>query len=125
MHSLQPTVKNIQLRCQQIEFNFGDCGRWPDLKVIPLLRTAWPLGCGIQTMVKDVSAEHLSGVAMGLTNMAIMGIGAMMFQPLIGILAHSRGQEVPGATTLSVIILAQLLALAVLLAGRSRVARSE
>jgi MFS family permease len=76
------------------------------------------------TMVKDVSAEHLSGVAMGLTNMAIMGIGAMLFQPLIGILAHARGQEVPGATTLSVIIVAQLLALAVLLGGRFRAARS-
>ena len=76
------------------------------------------------TMVKDESPEHLSGVAMGLTNMAIMGIGAMLFQPLIGILAHARGQEVPGATTLSVIILAQLLALAVLRAGRSTAARA-
>ena len=76
------------------------------------------------TMVKDESPEHLSGVAMGLTNMAIMGIGAMLFQPLIGILAHARGQEVPGATTLSVIILAQLLALAVLQAGRSTAARA-
>jgi len=56
--------------------------------------------------------------------MAIMGIGAMLFQPLIGILAHARGQEVPGATTLSVIIIAQLLALAVLRAGRSRPPRA-
>lgn len=76
------------------------------------------------TMVKDESPDHLSGVAMGLTNMAIMGIGAMLFQPLIGILAHARGQEVPGATTLSVIIVAQLLALVVLLGGRFRAARS-
>jgi len=72
------------------------------------------------TMVKDESPEHLSGVAMGLTNMAIMGIGAMLFQPLIGILAHARGQEVPGATTLSAIILAQILALVILLGGRFR-----
>ncbi len=72
------------------------------------------------TMVKDESPDHLSGVAMGLTNMAIMGIGAMLFQPLIGILAHARGQEVPGATTLSVIIVAQFLALAILLGGRLR-----
>ena len=76
------------------------------------------------TMVKDESPDHLSGVAMGLTNMAIMGIGAMLFQPLIGILAHARGQEVPGATTLSVILVAQLLALVVLRAGRSRAARA-
>ena len=76
------------------------------------------------TMVKDESPDHLSGVAMGLTNMAIMGIGAMLFQPLIGILAHARGQEVPGATTLSVIIVAQLLALVVLRAGRFKAARA-
>lgn len=76
------------------------------------------------TMVKDESPDHLSGVAMGLTNMAIMGIGAMLFQPLIGILAHTRGQEVPGATTLSVIIVAQLLALVILLGGRIRATRS-
>lgn len=76
------------------------------------------------TMVKDESPDHLSGVAMGLTNMAIMGIGAMLFQPLIGILAHTRGQEVPGATTLSVIIVAQLIALVILLGGRIRATRS-
>lgn len=76
------------------------------------------------TMVKDESPKRLSGVAMGLTNMAVMGIGAMLFQPLIGVIAHARGEEVPGATTLSVIIVAQLLALAVLQAGRFRAARS-
>ena len=99
-------------------------GQWPlsvAMFVLGVFNSTYALAF---TMVKDVSAEHLSGVAMGLTNMAIMGIGAMLFQPLIGILAHARGQEVPGATTLSVIILAQLLALAVLLAGRSRAARS-
>ena len=61
-------------------------------------------------MVKDEAPEHLSGVAMGLTNTTIMGIGAMLFQPLIGVLAHARGQDVPSATTLSVIG-AQILAL--------------
>ena len=34
-----------------------------------------------------------TGVAMGLTKMAIMGTGVVLFQPLIGILAHARGQE--------------------------------
>jgi MFS family permease len=70
------------------------------------------------TMVKDAAPQHLSGVAMGLTNMTIMGIGAMLFQPMIGILAHARGQEVPDAGTLSVIIVAQVLAVAVLAFGR-------
>ena len=99
-------------------------GQWPlsaAMFVLGVFNSTYALAF---TMVKDVSAEHLSGVAMGLTNMAIMGIGAMLFQPLIGILAHARGQEVPGATTLSVIIIAQLLALAVLRAGRSRATRS-
>lgn len=75
------------------------------------------------TMVKDHAPEHLSGVAMGVTNMAIMGIGALLFQPLIGVLAHARGQEVPGAATLSTIIVAQVLALAILAGGRFRAAR--
>lgn len=64
-----------------------------------------------------------TGVATGLTNMAMMGIDAMLSQPLTGILAHAADQEVPGATTLSVIIVVQLLALAVLRGGRFRAAR--
>jgi len=99
-------------------------GQWPlsvAMFVLGVFNSAYALAF---TMVKDESPDHLSGVAMGLTNMAIMGIGAMLFQPLIGILAHARGQEVPGATTLSVIIIAQLLALAVLRAGRSRPPRA-
>lgn len=76
------------------------------------------------TLVKDAAPDHLSGVAMGLTNMAIMGIGAMLFQPLIGLLAHARGEDVPGAATLSTIIVAQILALAILVGHRIRAARS-
>jgi MFS family permease len=72
------------------------------------------------TMVKDETPEHLSGVAMGLTNMTIMGIAAMLFQPLIGLLAHARGEDVPGAATLSAIIVAQVIALAILARGRTR-----
>lgn len=69
------------------------------------------------SMVKEEAPQHLSGVAMGLTNMLIMGIGGLLFQPLIGVLAHFRGQQVPDATTLSVTIIAQLFALAVLAVG--------
>lgn len=66
------------------------------------------------TMVKDKAPEELSGAALGLTNMAIMGIGGVILQPLIGVLAHIRGQEVPDATSLSVTVIAPILALAVL-----------
>ena len=69
------------------------------------------------TMVKDEAAEDLSGIAMGLTNMLIMGIGGLAFQPLLGVMAHARGQEVPDASTLSVLILAQLVALVILAVG--------
>jgi sugar phosphate permease len=67
------------------------------------------------TLVKDLAPKHLSGVAMGLTNMMIMGIGGLVFQQLIGVLAHSRGQGVPGAGALSVIIGAQVVALGILM----------
>ncbi len=66
------------------------------------------------TMVKDKAPTPLSGVAMGLTNMLIVGIGGLLFQPLIGVLAHIRGQDVPDAATLSVTIIAPLLALLIL-----------
>lgn len=66
------------------------------------------------TMVKDEAPGQLSGVAMGLTNMVIMGIGGLLFQPLLGIMAHGRGQGVPDASTLSVLIVSQVLALAIL-----------
>lgn len=66
------------------------------------------------TMVKDKAPQQLSGVAMGMTNMLVVGIGGLILQPLIGVLAHARGQEVPDAVALSVTIVAQLLALVVL-----------
>jgi MFS family permease len=68
------------------------------------------------TMAKDIAPQELSGVAMGLTNMMIMGIGGLLFQPLIGQLANRRGQGVPDAAALSVIIVAQALAVAILAA---------
>jgi len=71
------------------------------------------------TMVKDEAPAHLSGVAMGLTNMLIMGIGGLAFQPLLGVLAHTRGQGVPDSSTLSVLIVAQLVALVILAAGKA------
>jgi len=66
------------------------------------------------TMVRDKAPAELSGVAMGLTNMLIMGLGGLIFQPLIGVLAHARGQGVPGAAALSITIVAPLLALVIL-----------
>lgn len=69
------------------------------------------------TMVKDEATSEMSGVAMGLTNMLIMGIGGLAFQPLLGIIAHTRGQEVPDASTLSVLIVSQVIAVAILAAG--------
>ena len=41
------------------------------------------------TMVKDAAPKQLSGVAMGLTNMLIVGIGGLILQPLIGVLPMS------------------------------------
>lgn len=67
------------------------------------------------TMVKDRTPHALSGVAMGLTNMLIMGIGGLVFQPLIGILAHACGEQVPAAAPLSSIIVAQVLAVVLLM----------
>ncbi|MCE9516201.1 MAG: hypothetical protein K8R24_09785, partial [Mycobacterium sp.] len=66
------------------------------------------------TMVKDRARPELSCVAMGMTNMLIMGISGLILQPLIGVLAHMRGQPVPDAVALSVTIIAPLLALIVL-----------
>ncbi len=74
------------------------------------------------TMVKDIAPQNLSGIAMGMTNMLIMGIGGMLFQPLIGVLAHTRGEEIPGAAALSAIVVAQIAALMILAAiSRQRV----
>ncbi len=66
------------------------------------------------TMVQDQAPKELSGVALGLTNMMIMGIGGLVFQPLIGVIAHGRGLEVPDAMALSTIIFAQVMAVIIL-----------
>ncbi len=72
------------------------------------------------TMVKRAAPPPLTGVAMGLTNMLIVGIGGLLLQPLIGVLGHASGQDVPGAAVLSVTIAAQVLALLILAAARLR-----
>ena len=84
--------------------------------VLGLMNSSYALAFSI---VKEFAPKHLSGVAMGMTNMMIMGIGGLAFQPLIGILAHVRAEGVPGATPLSVIIAAQALALVILAIGAS------
>lgn len=76
------------------------------------------------TMAKDHAPQHLSGVAMGLTNMLIMGIGGLFFQPLIAFLAHARGEQIPGTAALSSIIVAQVLAIMILAAIGRRPAPS-
>ena len=73
------------------------------------------------TIVKELVPKDLSGVAMGLTNMMIMGIGGLLFQQLIGLIAHHRGEDVPGSSALSVIIVAQVVAVAILAASRTRI----
>ena len=50
------------------------------------------------TMVKTLWRLNLSGIAMGMTNMLIMGIGGMLFQPLIGCW-HTRGARFPAPRT--------------------------
>ncbi|MGI9123364.1 MAG: MFS transporter [Mycobacterium sp.] len=70
------------------------------------------------TMARDRAPRELSGVAMGLTNMMIMGIGGVIFQPLIGVLAHRRGLDVPDATALSVTVIAPLMAVLLIVAIR-------
>ena len=77
------------------------------------------------TMVKEQTPAELSGVAMGLTNMIIMGIGGLAFQPLLGVLAHASGQGVPGGSTLSVLIVSQLVALVILGVGGRQLSQAE
>lgn len=66
------------------------------------------------TMAEEKAPTRLSGVAMGLTNMLIVGIGGLILQPLLGILAHARGLDVPDGVVLTVTIAAQVVALLVL-----------
>ena len=47
--------------------------------------------------------------------MAILAVGSLLFQPLIGILARMRGLVVPDANALSVLIWAQAIGLLLLL----------
>lgn len=77
------------------------------------------------TMVKDVAPERLSGVAMGVTNMLIVGIGGLILQPLLGVLAHARGLAVPDAPILAVTIGAQILAVVILGIGGFAGAKSR
>ncbi|MCB0950642.1 MAG: MFS transporter, partial [Mycobacterium sp.] len=76
------------------------------------------------TMVNDNAPARLSGVAMGLTNMLVVGIGGLIFQPLIGVLAHMRGQDVPDASTLAITIVAPVVALVILAVAGLRQVRN-
>jgi hypothetical protein len=66
--------------------------------------------------------RRYTSAAFGFANMAILAVGGLLFQPLIGILARMRGLVVPDAGSLSVLIWAQAIGLLLLLplARRSR-----
>jgi MFS family permease len=66
-------------------------------------------------VVSSVPREYTSA-AFGFANMAILTVGGLFFQPLIGVLAKLRGLEVPDADSLSVLIWAQGIALLLLIA---------
>jgi MFS family permease len=59
--------------------------------------------------------RQYTSAAFGLVNMAILAVGGLLFQPLIGILAQMRGLVVPDADALSVLIWAQAIGLLLLL----------
>jgi MFS family permease len=59
--------------------------------------------------------RQYTGAAFGFANMAILAVGGLLFQPLIGILARMRGLVVPDANALSVLIWAQAIGLLLLL----------
>jgi hypothetical protein len=61
-----------------------------------------------------VPREYRSA-AFGSANMAILAVGGLFFQPLIGILAKIRGLSVPDANSLSILIWAQGVALLLLI----------
>jgi MFS family permease len=66
--------------------------------------------------------RRYTSAAFGFANMAILAVGGLLFQPLIGILARMRGLVVPDADALSVLLWAQAIGLLLLLplARRSR-----
>jgi MFS family permease len=73
-------------------------------------------------IVGSAVPREYTGAAFGFANMAILAVGGLFFQPVIGVLAKIRGLAVPDAGSLSVLIWAQGIALLllVLLSLRSR-----
>jgi MFS family permease len=59
--------------------------------------------------------RQYTSAAFGFANMAILAVGGLLFQPLIGILARMRGLVVPDAGALSVLLWAQAIGLLLLL----------
>jgi hypothetical protein len=56
-----------------------------------------------------------ASAAFGFANRAILAVGGLFFQPLIGILAKMKGLDAPDAESLSVLIWAQGVALFLLM----------
>jgi MFS family permease len=59
--------------------------------------------------------RQYTSAAFGFANMAILAVGGLLFQPLIGILARMRGLVVPDADSLSVLLWAQVIGVLLLL----------
>ena len=79
-------------------------------------------------VVASTVPREYTSAAFGLANMAILAVGGLFFQPLIGILARLRGLDTPDADSLSVLIWAQgvaMLLLIVLILRRRDPARSS
>jgi len=70
------------------------------------------------TLVEREAPTGMRGVALGLANMMLMGVGAMIMQPLLGWLASLRRLEVPDSLTLGVLILAEIAGVLLLVAIR-------
>lgn len=66
------------------------------------------------TLVEQEAPEGLRGVALGLANMMVMGVGALIFQPLLGYLASRQSLEAPDAWILSILVLAELVGVVIL-----------
>lgn len=67
-------------------------------------------------MVKQRVSPVLASASLGMANMMVMGLGGWIFQPLVGIL--SSGSGAPGAAQLSIFLVAQGIAILLLLADK-------
>ena len=80
------------------------------------------LACGIASgsyalsfvLAKSQVSESEAGAAIACANMLIMGIGGLVLQPLIAVIAHAEGRAVTSPDALAVLIWAQGLGIVLL-----------